>query len=246
VAYLESTFNKHGDVVVTEASLPELLEEFTERLEQSLFKWTTEKVKLVWLSLPAGKSLFIPVALDNGLVFHHCFEKQIMLVRRLVENAFAPPFATHTAGAGGIVISPQQEILSVREKRGQKFYKFPGGHLDPQEHLEKAAVREVFEETGIQTVFEAVVGFGQVHEWQFGQSNFYFVCLLRPLTFDIVIDEVEIAEAKWLPVTEFLKSKRSSPFEKALLSSVLGAKGFTVADARDFGFETSRLEIYLP
>jgi hypothetical protein len=128
---LESTFNKHGDAVVVEVSLPDSGKVFTEKLEQSLAIWKTQNIKLVWLNLPAAKSTFIPAALSQGFVFHHCFEKQVMLVCRLLTEAFVPPFATHTAGAGGIVISPNQEILVVRERLGERqAYKFPGGMLE--------------------------------------------------------------------------------------------------------------------
>jgi 8-oxo-dGTP diphosphatase len=248
VDYLESTFNKHGDIVITQKTLPNSVHEFEERLGASLVSWRAQKIKLVWLSLPSEKSEFIPFALSQQFMFHHCFAKQITLVCPLVENAFVPPFATHTAGAGGIVISPNNDILVVRETLDERrgVFKFPGGMLDPGEHLEKAVVREVFEETGIQSNLESVISFGQVHDYQFSQSNFYFVCLLRPVTFDIVIDGLEIAEAKWMPVADFLRSKQSGTFEKKLLSKVLNKQGLTMASADEFGFENSRLEIYLP
>ncbi len=246
--YLESTFNKHGDIVITQKTLPNSVNEFENRLGASLVSWKAQKIKLVWLSLPSEKSEFIPLALSQQFMFHHCFAKQITLICPLVENAFVPPFATHTAGAGGIVISPNNDILVVRETLDERrgVFKFPGGMLDPSEHLAKAVVREVLEETGIETVLESIVGFGQIHEWQFGQSNFYFVCLLHPVTFDITIDGLEIAEAKWMPVADFLHGKRSGEFEKKVLSRVLNKKGLTVRHASDFGFEGSRFEVYLP
>ncbi len=246
--YLESTPDRHGGVVVAEATLPNTIEEFGERLEPSLTHWKSQSIKLVWLSLPAEKSTFIPVALAQNFIFHHCFDNQIMLVCRLVENAFVPPFSTHTAGAGGIVISPNNEILVVREMVDERrgAFKFPGGLLDPREHLEKAVVREVFEETGIQSELESVVAFGQIHEWQFGQSNFYFVCLLRPITFEIMIDGLEIAEAKWQPVEEYLQSKSSGTFEKKVLSLVLNKTGLKRVEAKGFGVESPKFEIYLP
>jgi hypothetical protein len=65
------------------------------------------------------------------------------------------------------------------------------------------------------------------------------------LTFEIAIDNVEIVEAKWMLVTEFLQSKQAGAFEKMLLSKVLGKEGLTLGNAEAFGFEKPKFEIYL-
>jgi ADP-ribose pyrophosphatase YjhB (NUDIX family) len=87
----------------------------------------------------------------------------------LIPDAFIPPYATHTSGAGAIVISPKNEILLVNEnvRHNSFLYKLPGGLLEQNEHIASAVIREVFEETRIQTAIESIVGLGQVHGWQF-------------------------------------------------------------------------------
>lgn len=50
-------------------------------------------------------------------------------------------------GAGGVVFNAQGEVLLLRDRMG--FWVFPKGHVEPGETLEEAAVREVWEETGV-------------------------------------------------------------------------------------------------
>ncbi|WP_038058546.1 NUDIX hydrolase [Thermus amyloliquefaciens] len=53
-------------------------------------------------------------------------------------------------GAGGVVFNGRGEVLLLRDRMG--FWVFPKGHVEPGETLEEAAVREVFEETGVEAV----------------------------------------------------------------------------------------------
>ena len=68
------------------------------------------------------------------------------------------------------------------------------------ENIAETAMREVKEETGIDTEFISLLCFRHMHQFRWGNSDFYFTCLLRPLTTDIVIDQSEIADCKWMKV----------------------------------------------
>ncbi len=50
-------------------------------------------------------------------------------------------------GAGGVLFNPQGQVLLIRDRQG--YWCFPKGHLNHGESLERAALREVEEETGI-------------------------------------------------------------------------------------------------
>ena len=50
-------------------------------------------------------------------------------------------------GAGGVVFNAKREVLLLRDRMG--FWVSPKGHPEPGESLEEAAVREVWEETGV-------------------------------------------------------------------------------------------------
>lgn len=67
------------------------------------------------------------------------------------------------------------------------------------ENIGDAAIREVFEETGVKTEFVSLVAFRHVLNSSFDCADMYFVTNLRPLTSDIVIDK-EILDAKWMKV----------------------------------------------
>ncbi|CAM0909904.1 unnamed protein product [Alopecurus aequalis] len=99
------------------------------------------------------------------------------------------------------------EVLAVQEKsgvlRGLGVWKFPTGVVEPGEDINIGAVREVKEETGIDTEFIEVVAFRQSHKAYFDKSDLFFVCILRPLSFDITKQESEIEDAQWISVEEF-------------------------------------------
>lgn len=105
-------------------------------------------------------------------------------------------------GVGGFVYDKQtNKILLIKENAGpaKGRWKIPGGSVDPNEEVKDAAMREVLEETGIETEFVQLLCFRQ-SEYLFGCQNLYFVILLKPLTFDIKPQESEIEDACWMDV----------------------------------------------
>jgi Nudix hydrolase domain len=208
--------DRHGGVLILEDSLPIISTDFKESLVESLESWKSQGFKLAWLTLSKERLTFIPVAIELGFIFHHALDTQTMLVYRLTPNAFIPPYATHTSGAGAIVISPKNELLVVQEnvRQNKYLYKLPGGLLEQHEHIEK--------------------------------SNFYFVCRLKPLSFDIQADGVEIEKALWMPLDEFYQSEMVSPFDKQIVGKTLKEFGFRVMTLDDVDISSDRLEIFLP
>ena len=195
---IESTTNPFRGIVARPEALPNDPEEFRQRLRYSLQQWGEQDFLTVWLQVPIAKSALIPVAVDAGFSFHHSGEDYLLLTYRLVNHSHIPPFATHYIGAGGVVLNDDRELLVVCERYrrpGQApFYKLPGGALHPGEHLEHAVIREVLEETGVQTRFEALVCFRHWHGYRYGKSDIYFVCRLRPLSTEIQMQADEIEE----------------------------------------------------
>ncbi|KAL2495964.1 nudix hydrolase 10-like [Forsythia ovata] len=98
-------------------------------------------------------------------------------------------------------------LLVVREKygrfRARRIWKIPTGIVDQGEDISVGAKREVQEETGIDTEFTEVLAFRQMHKSFYDKSDLFFLCMLRPLTFDIKNQDSEIDGAQWMPIEEY-------------------------------------------
>lgn len=248
MARLEASANQFRGVVINPGSLPDGPGQFEAALGQSLDAWRSQELLVVWLEVPINKSALIPVAVAAGFTFHHSGEDYLMMIRQLVPEAYVPPFATHYIGAGGVVLREENDLLVVCERHrrpGQApFYKLPGGALLPGEHLAEAVVREVLEETGVRTRFDALVCFRHWHGYRYGKSDIYFVCRLHPLSQQITMQESEIEDCLWMPVEDFLGSAEVSRFNKSIVSAALHSPG--VAPSLIPGFEDGTREFFMP
>ena len=245
---LEFTANPFGGVVVAPEKLPEDPNAFHEQLAHSLGTWKAEGFKAVWLEIPIHKSALIPVAVGSGFGFHHTGKDYLMLALRLVEGAFIPPYATHYIGAGGVVLNGRDELLVVceRHRRSQvPYYKLPGGALRPGEHMADGVIREVLEETGVQTRFEALVCFRHWHGYRYGKSDIYFVCRLSPLNHDLSMQEAEIEECRWMPVREYLGSEYVGIFNKRIVQAALQSRGIVPTAIEGYS-DPEKHEIFMP
>nr|XP_010933609.1 nudix hydrolase 8 isoform X4 [Elaeis guineensis] len=101
------------------------------------------------------------------------------------------------------------KVLVVQEKYCAStfagLWKLPTGFILESEEIFSGAVREVKEETGIDTEFVEVIAFRHAHHVAFGKSDLFFICMLRPLSSQIKIDELEVQAAKWMPLSEFVE-----------------------------------------
>ena len=108
-----------------------------------------------------------------------------------------------------------------------------GGYVNLGEEFSDAAVREVFEETGVRATFNSVLTVRHSHNIQFGRSDVYVICKLslglgsnqadyseeqKEEQMQIIVDQ-EIENAKWMPLTEF-KAVNKHPM-LACVASVL-------------------------
>ncbi len=225
---LQAVENKYGGVLINRESLPTISVEFAEMLKVSLRTWANELVNLVWLAIPIEKSDLISVAVKYGFSFHHCSQTAITLTKPLEKETCVSRYASHTVGVGAVVIREKRELLVVLEKNETRsgYYKLPGGMLEPGEFIAEAAVREVYEETGVQTRFENFIGLRHHHRGQFGTSNIYAVCRLTPLACEISIDRSELADAKWLPIKDFLSDDEIGLFNKEIVKAAISANSF--------------------
>lgn len=219
---LEATTNPFAGRIIDPARLPDDPETFRGELAESRAVWAGEGVRVVWLSLPIALAHLVPPAAEAGFAFHHADPSQVTMTLSLIPGSYVPPYATHYIGAGGVVISGSDELLVIQERHHtRRHYKLPGGALHPGEHIADAVVREVKEETGIDTEFLHLVCFRHWHGYRHGKSDIYFVTRLRPLNHEIRPDEDEIAECFWMPVQDYLSHPDTHDFNRRIVEAAL-------------------------
>ncbi|XP_057512885.1 nudix hydrolase 2-like [Actinidia eriantha] len=201
--------DEHGGVIVEMTTEPMDAHVFSSLLRTSISHWRQQGKKGVWIKFPIELVNLVEPAVKEGFYFHHAEPKYLMLVHWIPETTNTlPGNATHRVRIGAFVMNEKKEVLVVQEKngvlRGTGVWKFPTGVVDEGEDICDAAVREVKEETGIDTNFVEILAFRQSHKSFFEKSDLFFMCLLQPLSFDIQIQESEIEAAQWMPFEEYL------------------------------------------
>lgn len=177
-------------------------------LRASISQWKEQGRKAIWIKLPIMLVNLVEPAVKEGFQYHHAEPGYLMLVNWLPVSAPRLPVnASHRVGIGALVVNHDQEVLVVQEKKGKLknngVWKLPTGVVNEGEDISAAAIREVKEETGIETRFLEVLAFRQSHKAFFEKSDLFFVCKMQPLSFDVQKQDSEIEAAKWMPLEEY-------------------------------------------
>ena len=130
--------------------------------------------------------------------------------------------------AGGVVVraaegdetEPQVAVITRRNRAGRLEWCLPKGHLEGQETPEEAAIREVFEETGIQS--EIRKRLGMIDYWFSGDSRrvhkMVHHYLLRMTGGFLTVEgdpDQEPEDVFWIPLSK-VASRLSYPNEQKL------------------------------
>jgi 8-oxo-dGTP pyrophosphatase MutT (NUDIX family) len=124
--------------------------------------------------------------------------------------------------AGGIIINGSQVVLIAKlSRKNKKDWTFPKGHIEKDEAPADAAVREVFEETGLQT--HIVDRLGVTDYWFFAGNIkvhkyvYYFILEADGGALKTEeISEENIIDVRWIEKDD-LQNKLSYPAEKKLV-----------------------------
>ena len=86
------------------------------------------------------------------------------------------------------------KLLLIKRARGDYigYWGLPGGKIEKDEHLSDAAVREIYEESGIKSDFKEHIGFVSEHLLEDGSIIKHFllhICELVPKTREIKADK---------------------------------------------------------
>ncbi|KAL5794330.1 hypothetical protein ACOSP7_002924 [Xanthoceras sorbifolium] len=207
IELLSSIEDAHGGVTVdVKESMDSKM--FSLMLKTSLFYWTQQGKRGVWIKLPIEFANLVEPAVKEGFRYHHAEPDYLMLVKWISETTDTlPENASHRVGVGAFVMNDKGEVLVVQESNGRfkgtNVWKLPTGVVNESEDICTAAVREVKEETGIDTEFIEILAFRQSHQSFFRKSDLFFVCMLRPLSFDIQKQDSEIEAAQWMRAEDY-------------------------------------------
>lgn len=105
--------------------------------------------------------------------------------------------------SAGMVLRHQDMVLMVKDDY-KPAMTFPGGVIDPEESPRHAAIRETFEETGIQVpdsdVYFLSVAYVPEYEGFLDRYHFFFQVYIEELTALHKTHSIEYIE--WVPVAE--------------------------------------------
>ncbi|CAN4117822.1 unnamed protein product [Withania somnifera] len=151
--------------------------------------------KGVWIKLPIELVNLVETAVKERFWYHHAEPHYLMLVYWIPETENTIP-----ANASHRVC---WRYKNSGRLKGTAVWKIPTGIVEEGEDIFKGAIREVKEETGIDTEFLEVLAFRQTHKALFVKSDLFFICMMRPLSFDIQRQDLEIEAAQWMPIEEY-------------------------------------------
>ncbi len=107
-----------------------------------------------------------------------------------------------------IIERDNRYLMVYEESDGKKVYNQPAGHLDPDETLQEAAIRETLEETGWTVKLSGVVGVNLYTAPSNGITYFRTTFIGEAVSHDANRSlDTGIIEAVWLTYEELLERK---------------------------------------
>lgn len=131
-----------------------------------------------------------------------------------------------------IVERDNRFLMVYEESDGRKVYNQPAGHLDPNETLTNAAIRETLEETGWQIQLTGVVGVNLYTAPSNGITYFRTTFIGEAISHDAKRPlDTGIIEAVWLSYEELLERKEQlrSPMTLQIIEDYRAGRRFPLS-----------------
>jgi len=123
------------------------------------------------------------------------------------------------------------DTVAMVYSRRHRYYKFPGGGIEPGESQLAALLREVREESGLTVLPDSVKEYGCVlrmllsndRQHIFTQQNYYYLCDAEPTAGRQSLDAYEAAEGytlRWVHPLDAIEANLAAtvkPFEQSML-----------------------------
>jgi len=107
----------------------------------------------------------------------------------------------------GCIIEKDNKILMVKEAKKKCYgqWNFPAGHLEENETIKEAAIREVYEETGCKVELTGVLPV--VHEFNKNENLIMVRFVAKIEEENIKFNENEILDVKWIDIEDIKNMK---------------------------------------
>ena len=127
----------------------------------------------------------------------------------------------YNIGVGGAVVRDGELLLVRRASRhGRGNWQLPGGFIEADETIERAVVREVYEEAGIAAEVEAVLGLRSRYDPESG-NGIYVVLLLKPVSGEPKADGHEVDHAGFFTLDQISQLSPLPPVNWEIAQRVL-------------------------
>jgi ADP-ribose pyrophosphatase YjhB (NUDIX family) len=128
-----------------------------------------------------------------------------------------------------IIEQDNRYLMVYEEADGKKVYNQPAGHLDPNETLKEAAIRETLEETGWSIELTGVVGVNLYTAPSNGITYFRTTFIAKAVSHDTQRPlDTGIIEAVWLTYEELVarKDQLRSPITLQIIEEYRAGRRF--------------------
>ena len=112
------------------------------------------------------------------------------------------------ATVGALIVNDRREVLLVRSNKWGEKYTVPGGHIELGERAEDAIVREVKEETGLDSVAEDLLIVQQAiypKDYQKHEHYIFMDYICKALSSEVKLDGRELQSYVWVRPEDALK-----------------------------------------